>query len=517
MQFKIGQIIAGRYRIDEFLGQGGMAEVYKVWDSQRAAHLAMKLLREDLSEDKVFLRRFQREAQTLSRLQHPNIVRFYRLEQDGLLAYMFMDYIQGSTLRKEIFRAKKHIPLQFILDVFRPICSALHYAHQMGVIHCDLKPGNIMIEPNKKVLVADFGIARMTDSATTTMMGAGTPAYMAPEQVRGQAPTPKTDLYALGVVLFEMLTGGERPFTGENSQSSGSTSEKVMWEQVNLKPPSLRLYRPEIPAEFDAIIARCLEKEPGKRYPDMLSLLEDIEKAVLLAPADLVSYDLEDMILLAEMETVLPDSQGTTGAESSAKPGLRKGILAWLAGGLLLLVTCSVGGIFFSGWFPGFSLLMFNNPTVTGEGQPTQEINPTLFSEAPLTLTPTHLPTTTPTRADSPTPSDSPTPVVIIITATPLPATRTPTPLSRPSLYIDDDYYCRQSASTSSEKHTMVEPGEVLIILGKSSNGWWLVGIDNPKTRTRCCWVGGGEPRGDLSIVPIISYEIDRFNCPSPP
>ncbi|GAF89912.1 unnamed protein product, partial [marine sediment metagenome] len=235
----IGTTLSGRYRVDAFIGRGGMAEVYRVWDTKRAVPLAMKLLREDLAQDRVFLRRFKREAQTLANLQHPNIVRFYGLEQEGRLAFMLMDFVEGSSLRGEIFDLDGELMSDGrIREIIRSVCSALHYAHEMGVVHCDLKPGNVMVHKNGTVLVTDFGIARMTDAATATMIGMGTPAYMAPELVRGEEPTPQTDIYALGVVLFEMLTGGERPFTGELAETTGSTSEKVRWEQMHLNPPS---------------------------------------------------------------------------------------------------------------------------------------------------------------------------------------------------------------------------------------------------------------------------------------
>jgi serine/threonine-protein kinase len=276
----IGKTLLGRYRVESFVGRGGMAEVYKVWDSTRSAYLAMKFLRDDLAEDRIFLRRFKREAQTLSKLQHPNIVRFYGLKQDDDLAFMLMDFVEGSTLRKEIFRAKRPFSPQRVLEIMRPVCSALHYAHQMGMVHCDAKPGNIMIESSGKVLVTDFGIARMTDAATATMVGMGTPAYMAPEQVQGKDPSPQTDIYALGVVLFEMLTGGERPFTGELAETTGSTSEKVRWEQMHLQPPSLKKWNPNITPELEEFVLRCLAKDPTERYGSVLELLNALEAAL---------------------------------------------------------------------------------------------------------------------------------------------------------------------------------------------------------------------------------------------
>src|SRR3990170_921707 len=277
----VGGRLLGRYRVEASLGRGGMSEVYKAWDEDRAAYVALKMLREDLAQDAVFLRRFKREAQTLARLQHPNIVRFYGLEQEGRLAFMVMDYVEGTSLRGEIFDQKgRGLAAERVLEVIRPVCSALNYAHRMGVVHCDVKPGNIMVHRNGTVLVTDFGIARMTESATATMVGLGTPAYMAPELVRGQDPTPQTDVYALGVVLYEMLTGGERPFTGERATITGSTSEKVRWEQIHLTPFSPRAHNPAISPEIEAVVLRCLEKERAGRYRSVWEVLKALEEAL---------------------------------------------------------------------------------------------------------------------------------------------------------------------------------------------------------------------------------------------
>jgi eukaryotic-like serine/threonine-protein kinase len=277
----IGSTVAQRFQVVQFIGRGGMAEVYKVWDIQRSVHLAMKVLREDLAEDEIFLRRFRREAETLSRLQHPNIIRSYGLVQTDQLAFLLMDFIDGTTLRKEIFYRKQAWPLEQVISVMRPVCAALNYAHTQGLVHCDVKPANIMLTGAGKVFMADFGIARLTESATTaTMVGAGTPAYMAPEQIRGvEDPCPQTDLYALGIVLFELVTGGERPFTGEHAQTTGSGSEKVRWEQEHSTPPSVRLFNPAVSTEIETIIFKCLEKDPTRRYSSAMELLSALEKA----------------------------------------------------------------------------------------------------------------------------------------------------------------------------------------------------------------------------------------------
>ena len=285
-----GSILNGRYRIEEQVGEGGMARVFKTWDMRRSVYLALKLLREDLAEDIVFVRRFQREAQALANLQHPHIVRFYGLEEDDDRVFLLMDYIEGTTLRKEIRQAKGPLPLERIVEILRPVCAALGYAHSQGLVHCDVKPANIMIDRSGRVLLADFGIARMSEGATTaTMVGAGTPAYMAPEQVKGLDPTSQTDIYALGIVLYEMLTGGERPFTGEMATITGGTGEKVRWEQINLKPPSLRRFNPGISPELEAVVLKCLEKEPARRYASASELFNAFTRftpgATLMAEA----------------------------------------------------------------------------------------------------------------------------------------------------------------------------------------------------------------------------------------
>jgi len=241
----------------------------------------MKVMHEDLALDRVFIRRFTREAQTLAKLSHPNIVRFYGFEKEGRLAFMLMDYIEGETLKHFIHDADgKSMPYGQIRSITRAVCGALHYAHNQGLVHCDIKPANIMINQNGIVQLADFGIARMSDAATATMVGAGTPAYMAPEQVLGKDAIPQTDIYALGIVLYEMFTGGERPFTGEQAQTTGGTSEKVRWEQVHSPPPSPRQWNPSLSNKIEAVILRCLSKNPNERYGNSLELVNALELAL---------------------------------------------------------------------------------------------------------------------------------------------------------------------------------------------------------------------------------------------
>ena len=288
MKIRTGSVLKKRYEVIESLGRGGMAEVYLVQDKVRGVSLAMKVLREDLAEDVVFIRRFKREAQTLGKLKHPNIVRFYGLEQEGSLAFLLMEYIDGVTLRGEIFNRKRPFTHKRVLEIMEPICASLQYAHQQGLVHCDVKSTNIMIDRSGKVLLTDFGIARHTETATATMVGAGAPAYMAPEQIKGEDPTPQTDIYALGVVLFEMLSGGLRPFMGESEDTTGSTAQKIAWEHLHTSAPSLRKYNKNIPSQLDGIVQKCLHKKPEERFKSASQLITTLAAVITrkTTPAD---------------------------------------------------------------------------------------------------------------------------------------------------------------------------------------------------------------------------------------
>lgn len=288
MSSLVGKTILNRYHVQDFIGRGGMAEVYKVWDSEKASHFAMKVLLEDFALDRVFIRRFKREAKMLAELQHPNIVRFYDFINEDRIAGIVMDYVEGGTLKHLIYDADgKSMPYEQILDITRSVCSALAYAHSAEsdkplVVHCDIKPANIMIAKGGKVLLGDFGIARISGIATETMTAgvSGTAPYMAPEQIKGLRPVPQTDIYALGVVLYEMFTGGERPFTGEQAPSEKTVRERVLWEHLSIQPPSPRRWNPSLSADVEAVILKCLEKNPGYRYQTALELYNALKLAL---------------------------------------------------------------------------------------------------------------------------------------------------------------------------------------------------------------------------------------------
>jgi len=314
----IGQTLLDRYRIEELIGRGGMAEVYKAWDMRRRYHVAIKVMREDLAEDleflrrfkreagalaalshaiKVmredlaedleFLRRFKREAGALAALSHANIVRFYSFEREGRLAFIVMDYVEGTTLRGRILDAEgAPLPLDEVTSILEQVCAALHYAHAENVLHRDVKPGNIMIQPDGRVLLSDFGIAKAADAATATTVMPGTPAYMSPEQCRSELLDVRTDVYSLGIVVYEMLAG-RRPFVGERAPDTvtGGTRERVRWEQMHAVPPSLRRVNPAVSPLVETVVLRALAKEPEARFATVMEFWEAFRAALGLAVA----------------------------------------------------------------------------------------------------------------------------------------------------------------------------------------------------------------------------------------
>jgi serine/threonine protein kinase len=275
MNSVVGRTIANRYHVASFLGKGGMANVYKVWDRSRMATLAIKVLDPSLAADPVFWEHFRQEARALADLDHPKIVRFYSLERDGALVFIVMDYAEGRTLKDEM-RVQGILSNQRVWEIICDICAALHYAHEKGYVHCDIKPANIILDRNGSALVSDFGIARAAGGYSNTFATGGTAGYMSPEQIRGEPPTRASDIYALGVLLYEMLTG-RRPFNGQSAQIQGSDSDRVRWEQLNLQPLSPRTYNPLISLDVERVILRCMDRDPARRYVSVQDILSALD------------------------------------------------------------------------------------------------------------------------------------------------------------------------------------------------------------------------------------------------
>jgi serine/threonine-protein kinase len=261
-----------------------MGAVYRVWDLKRNVTLAMKVLHGDLAEDPSIFKKFQREANALKKLSHPHIVPFYDIRRlPDEYAILLEKFIDGGSLR-EVLRQQKGKPLQIqeSLIYLKAMCAALGYAHSCHVVHCDVKPGNIMIDQGGDIYLTDFGVARHSNSDITTMGTFGTPAYMAPEQILGHPVTPATDVYALGVMLFEMLTG-QRPFRGDNegTDKSGETvQERIRHGHLNLPPPDPRSINSSISVPLSMVVLQALSKDPTQRYHSTESFFDAVCGAV---------------------------------------------------------------------------------------------------------------------------------------------------------------------------------------------------------------------------------------------
>ena len=290
----IGTVLRNRYRVEGLLGRGGMAHVYKAFDLRRKSNVALKVLRDDVAKDSDFVQRFSEEAQTLVQLHHPNIVPFYAFEQDGGYSFLVLDYVPGVTLHEYLLEKKGPLPLKEVTFILYQVGAALHYAHKEHVIHMDVKPANIMLRSDGRVLITDFGIARAAEHTTTIRAIIGTPSYMSPEQIKREKVDFRADIYSLGVVLFQMVTG-QKPFTGEEPKAKGDDRiQKLYYAHVHLKPPRPRDINPRIPEGVEEIILRALEKKPNKRWPTVWSLIKKWEQVVGMSVVSTLPYLRDD-------------------------------------------------------------------------------------------------------------------------------------------------------------------------------------------------------------------------------
>jgi serine/threonine protein kinase len=286
--FLVGRIL-GKYKILEHIGHGGMSEVYKGQQLQLHRPVAIKVLHPFLADDEGFVARFQREALIIATLRHPNIVQVFDFDHNTELDlyYMVMEYIDGPTLKTRM--EKENLPLDYIASVCASIADALDYAHERGMIHRDIKPANIMFLEDNQPVLTDFGIAKMLTLSGLTASGAmvGTPAYMAPEVGIGKSGTSSSDIYSLGVVLYQAVTGS-LPFNSESPMG-------IVMQHINDPPPQPSLLVPSIPPALEAVILKAMEKEPSARFArarDMATALrqamnlENLNGAATLLPVD---------------------------------------------------------------------------------------------------------------------------------------------------------------------------------------------------------------------------------------
>ena len=324
----LGQTLGSRYHFEEQLGEGTFARVYRITDLQRRAVLAAKVLRSDIAHDPSFVERFRREADVLARLQHPHIVRYYDIVEIDDTLFILMDFVPGSTLQSVLARRDAPLKPQATLEYFTPLASALHFAHSEGVIHRDLKPANILLHTSGTLFVTDFGIARLLNvsSELTIGMTVGTPTYMSPEQITGEPITTAADIYALGVMLYRMVTG-RPPFRGESPGAQGtSTAARVTYEHVHIAPQPPIEVNPHLDLAVQDVVLRCLEKTPDQRFASVSDLHDALAEATGAPPMSLDSTGAIDSAAPPDMKLpewsqfMTPVYEGDTPALSEIEP-----------------------------------------------------------------------------------------------------------------------------------------------------------------------------------------------------
>ena len=273
----------GRYEIVAELGRGAMGVVYKATDPVLGRAVAIKTINMTLERDGIenYEARFYQEARAAGGLSHPNIITVYDVGKLGDIAYMAMEFIEGVELR-ELLSSGRPLPLMQAISIAAQVAEGLAYAHERGIVHRDIKPPNIMVSPNGGVKIADFGIARMraSESLTQTGMMLGSPKYMSPEHVLGKRADQRGDIFSLGIILHEMLTG-VAPFSGENVTA-------LMYQIVNLAPPAPSVRNPEVPELLDFIVAKMLAKALDERYQSAAEVASDLRECErqLVSPGD---------------------------------------------------------------------------------------------------------------------------------------------------------------------------------------------------------------------------------------
>ncbi len=339
--------LGDRYDVGQIIGRGGMAEVHEGMDTRLNRRVAIKVLRSDLARDPVFQERFRREAQSAAGLNHPNIVSIFDtgedIIQDGSnethIPYIVMEYVDGVTLREMLQNGPRILPERG-LEIVAGVLAALDYAHRHGIVHRDIKPANIMINTHGDAKVMDFGIARaMSDAATSvtaTSAVMGTAQYLSPEQARGEVADARSDIYAAGCVLYELLTGST-PFTGDSPVA-------IAYQHVNSQPVAPSHLDPSIPATLDSIALHALAKNSASRYQTAAEMRADVERAMAGMP---ISANVDTQILSTSAPTtaipvITSDDYSDLSPVSSRK---KSQALKW--GGAVAALASAVAAMFF--------------------------------------------------------------------------------------------------------------------------------------------------------------------------
>ena len=350
------RLLGGRYELDGVVGRGGMAEVYRARDIRLDRIVAIKTLRADLARDQIFQARFRREAQSAASLNHPSIVAVYDTGEDMMtgvpVPYIVMEYVDGRTVRDLLQDGHRLLP-ERSLEIINGVLRALDYSHQAGIVHRDIKPGNVMVTRNGDVKVMDFGIARAMSDAQATMTQTaqviGTAQYLSPEQARGERVDSRSDLYSAGCLLYELLTG-RPPFTGDSPVA-------IAYQHVRENPIPPSRVDPDVPPWADAIVLKAMAKSPADRYQTAADMRADLQRAASGMPVAAVAPTRMDMYpmsqtggtaatMLAGPTSQIPPVQGYGYGDEYQRGGRGGGggyrWLPWVLG-LVLVVGVVVG------------------------------------------------------------------------------------------------------------------------------------------------------------------------------
>ena len=321
----VGRVLNDRYQLEQLIGTGGMADVYLATDSLLGRHVAVKILHPQFAKDPVFIQRFRQEAQAAANLNQRNIVNVYDWGIDEGLDFLVMEYVEGSNLKDIILGGGPLLPERAV-EIAVAICSALEAAHANGLVHRDVKPQNIIVTPDKQIKVMDFGIARAAGGSAMTQTGTilGTAQYISPEQAQGRTADPRSDLYSLGIVIYEMLTG-KAPFDSESPVA-------IAYKHVREDPLPPSMVNPDISPELEAVVMKALAKNPENRYQNALEMQADLERCLEGAPVYATP-------LLSPEDAAM----GATQVLPASRPTARRPSRTWLWVLIILIVIAAAG------------------------------------------------------------------------------------------------------------------------------------------------------------------------------
>jgi|GEM_PF-1548535 len=463
----------GDYEIVRVIASGGMGTVYLAKNIKSNREVALKVLSSQMSQDPEFVARFQREAQATAALRHPHVVQVYDTGVVDDNRYIAMEYLSGGTLQKEVQQLiikNEYMPIARVIQITRQIASALDYAHKRGLIHRDIKPSNIMIAQDGRYVLTDFGIV-MTQGGTKLTKAIetiGTPEYMAPEQIQGKTPDKRSDLYSLGIVLYEMLTG-TAPFKADNTLA-------VLYKHVHEPPPTISRVRPELSSAIQALVNKALAKDPEKRFQSAGEFIQALDRSLL-------GKSVEAPL---RRPTIIRILIGTMGV------ALLVAIFAILASRGILGLGANSAARSTPNALPtaaplGTAQTPEAEPTLTTDTAAATDLVPTSVIEPSATLAPLDTPQPAPTEIVA-TATLEPT-ATIAFTSTPAPtetpANREPTPIpistSNPRAYVQaaaNETIVRSGPSVDYEPLGPLPLGVSMPVIGRTRSGdydWWQI------------------------------------------